>query len=122
MPRKAWEPTDQERDYVRSMAEIGLPQDDIASVIKVAPKTLRLHCRQELDEGAAHGKNAILKRLHAIALKGSTKEAITALIFIAKTRCGFRETNIQELKVQELPAIKTNVRIPDRLKDAFTKD
>jgi hypothetical protein len=51
--RPCWLPSDSDREKIQMMAAIGLPQDKIALVFKVAPKTLRKHCAVELDTGEA---------------------------------------------------------------------
>ena len=75
------------REKVSHLAGLGVPQDDIASIIGCAPKTLRKHFRAELDRGAAEANAIISGCLFAAAKGGNT----TAQIFWMKTRGGWRE-------------------------------
>ena len=53
------EPTPELRHIVQIHATIGTPQDDIAKVLGIDPKTLRLHYRDELDLASAKA-NAVI--------------------------------------------------------------
>ena len=53
MARKPFIVTDAMRERVRSLAGLGVPQVDIARIIRGDPKTLRKHFRDELDRGVA---------------------------------------------------------------------
>ena len=75
------------REKVSHLAGLGVPQDDIASIIGCAPKTLRKHFRAELDRGVAEANAIISGCLFAAAKGGNT----TAQIFWMKTRGGWRE-------------------------------
>ncbi|KKM90279.1 hypothetical protein LCGC14_1240100 [marine sediment metagenome] len=76
------------------MIAVGIPQESVAMVIRdgIDPKTLREHFRHELDTAMikAHGK--IGGKLFAMALAGN----VSALIFIAKTRLGWKEVQVIE--------------------------
>ncbi len=45
-----WEPTDFQRGQVSALAVIGRPHDEIARIVGADPKTLRKHCREQLDD------------------------------------------------------------------------
>jgi hypothetical protein len=49
MGRPAFVPSAEQRREVEIMARYGLPEDDIALVLGIDPKTLRKHFRLELD-------------------------------------------------------------------------
>ncbi len=49
--RPEWAPTEFQRGQVKAWAEAGFTQDDIADRLDTDPKTLRKHCREELDFG-----------------------------------------------------------------------
>jgi len=49
MARPAFAPSAEQRKEVEIMARYGIPEDDIALVLGVDPKTLRKHFRLELD-------------------------------------------------------------------------
>jgi hypothetical protein len=50
-----FEPSDEQRKLAEAMAAYGIPQEDIAKVVGIAPKTLRDHFRHELDTGYLSG-------------------------------------------------------------------
>ena len=73
------------------MAGYGVPESDIARVLASAPKTLRRHCREELDTGQI---KAMAKVAEFPFRKATTEgpQCVTAAIFWMKTRSGWRET------------------------------
>jgi hypothetical protein len=89
------------------MAALGIPQEKIAKVCNVTEKTLRLHCRTELDTAeavanssvgrflydAANGMEPYLKEDGTRGLRyiGVTGATITAAIFWMKTRAHWKE-------------------------------
>lgn len=89
----AHKPTDELRKQVTSAVIAGVQQDTIAKIVGIAPMTLRKHYRDELDYGSDRANSEIAKTLYQQALDGN----VGALIFWAKTRMGWRETNRTEL-------------------------
>ena len=98
MPRSkgqpAFKPTDEERKLVKQMSAEGIPQSNIAMVIRdgIDDKTLRKHFRKELDTAATKANAKIGGTLFNKAVNGDT----SAAIFWAKTRMGWKETSVQE--------------------------
>ena len=92
MTRKAFDVNDAVRERVRSLASVGVRQDDIARIIGCDPKTLRKYCRDELDRGTAEANAEIAGRLFAIAKAGN----VVAQIFWLKTRAHWREREAPE--------------------------
>ena len=86
------EPTPEQRHIVQLHATIGTPQEDIAKVIGIDPKTLRLHYRDELDLASAKANAVVGGALFNKAKAGDT----TAMIFWMKTRAGWKETAVVE--------------------------
>ena len=74
---------------VQAMSQYGVPQEDIASVIGMSVETINKLYRKEYDLGAAMANHEVGRRLYERGVKdGDT----TALIFWAKTRMGWKET------------------------------
>jgi hypothetical protein len=94
MSRPQFAPTDEQRRAVKEMACHGVPQDDIALVIDIAPKTLRLHFRRELDLGSAEANNEVGRSLYKMATSGTN---VAAAIFWMKARAGWREVQVHEV-------------------------
>jgi hypothetical protein len=87
-------PTDEQRRAVRAMAAYGIPQDDIAKVIEIAPKTLRLAFRTELDKAPIEANTKVAQTCYQMAISGQHP---AATFFWLKTRAGWRETDRHEL-------------------------
>lgn len=83
-------PTPQQRMQVETLAAFGIPEDDIARIIPIDPKTLRKHYRDELDLGHAKANAKVAQNLFNIAT-GTGREAVTAAIFWLKARAGWSE-------------------------------
>lgn len=95
--RKAFQPTEADRKVVKAMASYGVPHDAIAGHIinpqtgkPLAPKTLRLHFRAELDAGDAASKALVARTVFRHAT-GKGPGAAAASIFLAKVRLGWKE-------------------------------
>lgn len=98
MPRRrrntAYVPTDPHRNTVKAMAAIGIDQNDMARILKIAPKTLRKHYRDELDLGMIQANAAVGGALFTLATNAGPGQ-VSAAIFWAKTRMGFQEKPTQ---------------------------
>jgi len=81
------EPTAEKKQLVQLHATIGTPQEDIARVLGIDPKTLRKYYRDELDLASAKANATIGGALFNKAKGGDT----AAMIFWMKTRAGWRE-------------------------------
>ena len=69
------------------MAAYGIPETDIAAVLKLDPKTLRKHYREELDLGHTKANPQVAGFLFNAAKSGN----VTAQIFWLKTRARWKE-------------------------------
>jgi hypothetical protein len=87
MSRKPHDPSHESRQLVQLHATIGTPQEVIADILGIDPKTLRKHYRQELDQSTAKANAQIGGALFNKAKGGDT----AAMIFWMKTRAGWRE-------------------------------
>ncbi len=114
----AFEPTEEQRRTVRAMSGYGVPHDDIATLLEVAPKTLRKHFRRELDRGSIEATAKVGQSLFRMATEGGS---VAAAIFWMKARAGWREKHevvvstrpVQDLSDEELAEIVQQGR--DRL-------
>lgn len=80
-----------------AMSQYGVPQEDIACVLGMSVPTLQRLYGEELARGKAIAKQRIGRRLFEKAVnEGDT----TALIFMAKTQLGWRETSRMEVSAQ----------------------
>lgn len=96
--RPRFSPTDRQRQLVEHLAAVGIRQEQIARLLEnphtgrgIDPTTLRIHFREELDGGAVKASFAVLSNLYQMAT-GRGPGAVSAAIFWAKTRCGWRES------------------------------
>jgi hypothetical protein len=83
MARKTFCATDAMRDRVRRLAGVGVPQHDIAAIVGCDEKTLRKHCRIELNRGVAEANAAVASYLFAKVREGN----VTAQIFGRRRDC-----------------------------------
>ncbi|MEO0496825.1 MAG: hypothetical protein AAF141_05565 [Pseudomonadota bacterium] len=93
--RPKYEATDKDRDLVKGMVMIGVPQDHIAKALGISPTTLTKHFRQEIDGGMSVRIAEVANNLFNIAT-GDGAQAVTAAIFIMKTQAGWKETSKHE--------------------------
>ncbi len=101
MARPTFQVTEQQSEQVKTMASLGLRQDDIAKVLNIAAKTLRKHFRKELDTGAIEANTEVAKTCYRMATSGTNT---TATIFWLKARAGWRENApIEEKKEPKTP-------------------
>jgi hypothetical protein len=87
MSRKAHQPDEGHRRQVETMTAYGIPEHDISRVLKIDPKTLRKHYRDELDLGSTKANAQVAGFLFNSARNGN----VTAQIFWLKTRARWKE-------------------------------
>lgn len=92
MPAR-FEATHEQRRMVRAMAAYGIPQLDIACVIGISDKTLRLAFRDELDKAGIEANAKVAEICFKMATSGKVP---AATFFWLKTRAGWREVIRQE--------------------------
>lgn len=117
MPTPEFEPTDEMRERVKALSGYGMPQLDIARLVKnprtekgISLKTLLAHFRDELDDGMAIANAAVAQAAHAQAagrpaeydknknlLRAEVKPVPTMTIYWTKARMGWREPIVHEL-------------------------
>lgn len=91
---KPWEPTKDERRQVEHYVSIGYTQEQIASLMGKSVDSLGRYCGDELKNGALKVNAQIGGKLFQKAMAGDT----ASLIFWAKTRMGWKETQVSEFK------------------------
>ena len=92
---QSFDPTAEQRRTVQVLSGIGVPQEQIALILGVDPKTLRKTCRDDLDRGMAEANTKVAQTLFAMATRGDNT---AATIFWMKARAGWREK--QEVVVE----------------------
>jgi hypothetical protein len=88
--RPAHIPTDKTRDTVESLSGFGIPQDEIARLVGIDPKTLRLYYADQIELGGIKATAKVAQNLFNMACK-PTREGLTAAIFWLKVRAGWSE-------------------------------
>lgn len=103
--RRPHAPTPETRNMVRGFSACGITQDRIATLVKIAPKTLRKHYERELETATDHIVGTVGTGVIAIAINAPSKEhpngkysvrdQLAASFFILRTRGGeaWRETS-----------------------------
>jgi hypothetical protein len=89
MPRPRFKPTSVNRQTVKTLAALGVPQEHIARQVGLrSPKTLRRHFRRELDDGAAEANAKVAQTAYQMATSGKYPWATA---FWLKARAGWND-------------------------------
>jgi len=86
LARPAFSPTPDQRRAAKLMAGFGTPQEQIAQILEIAPRTLRKYFRAELDRGKAEANAKVLQTLFSMA---TSAKNTAATIFWIKTQCAW---------------------------------
>jgi|TARA_R100001082_G_scaffold79259_1_gene46655 hypothetical protein len=86
-------PDDESRKIVEQMAAVGIPQDGIARVIGIDPKTLRKYYEEEITTASIKANAKIGGTLYNKAINGDT----SAAIWWSKARMRWSEKTETEL-------------------------
>ena len=112
----AFAPTDEQRRMVKGMAGLGVPQEGIAVLIDVDPKTLRKYFAPELERGSVEATAKVAQSLFQMATSGQN---VAAAIFWMKARAGWREKH--ELVLSTRPSDQlTDAELMDEIAQART--
>jgi len=116
--RKAFTFTEAERQQVEALSGYGLPQDQIAVLIRdgIGVDALRTHFPNELMRGKAKANGKISQTLFQKAMGGDT----TAMIWWTKTQMRWSEIQKHELTGKDGDAIKTENATYDKLHAILT--
>jgi hypothetical protein len=101
---KPFQPTKEQRDNVEAMTAYGIPQEDIARLIKnpetgerIDTKTLRKYFAEEVETGLAKANAKVASSLYDMATKGDTSGTkLGAAAFWLARRAGWKETSTHE--------------------------
>ena len=88
MGRQRYKPKGERRELVLKLAGLGVPQDQIAMLVKCSPKTLRKHFHGELARGSAEANAQVAGFLFQSAKNGN----VAAQIFWLKSRGRWKES------------------------------
>jgi DNA-binding CsgD family transcriptional regulator len=88
--RPRYHPTEKERKQVRTMAGLGIPQEQIALVIGLSEPTLRKYFRHEIKVGAIEANTQVAASLWRQATHPEKPNAIVG-IYWTKARMGWRD-------------------------------
>ncbi|PBC00883.1 hypothetical protein [Mesorhizobium sp. WSM3860] len=114
MGRASHKPDDASRRQVEALAGYGVPETGIADMVGIDPKTLRKHYRKELRIGHTKANSAVAQSLFRKAT-GEGHQSVTAAIFWAKTRMGWKETVVNEQAGEPIQTItRVIIDAPDR--------
>jgi hypothetical protein len=106
--RRAFRPTDGQRENVEALVGYGIPETEICRLVKnpetgkaIDAKTLRKHFPNEIATGAVKFKSLVANFIAATILgkPGGVKDErarVAAAIFVAKTRLGWSERMLLE--------------------------
>ena len=100
-------PTDEKRAIVRALAKYGVRQYDIAVQIGVTKGTLVKYYSAELDAGMAEAAEGLAKTAYQMAMDGDVR----MMIFLLKTRLGYKETTRVECSGPDGAPIQTEQAI-----------
>jgi hypothetical protein len=114
MARPGHKPDEASRRQVEALAGYGLPETGIADMIGIDPKTLRKHYRHELRIGHTKANSAVAQSLFRKAT-GEGPQSVTAAIFWAKTRMGWKETIVNEHSGDPVQTISRIIVSPPEL-------
>jgi hypothetical protein len=71
MSRPSFQPTEEQRKLVKSLAAVGMRQDQICTVLGLkSPKTLRKYFRQPLSSGLAEAIATVTRTAYEMAISG----------------------------------------------------
>ena len=90
---KKYEPTDENKKLVKTLAAVGITFEDIATKLEISSDTLVKYYKKELDDGRIDANASIGQTLFQQAKNGNT----AAAIFWLKTRARWKETDRHEI-------------------------
>jgi len=102
MSKPLHQPTEKTRAEIIALRSYGVPIKEVAAYIGIDDKTLYKYYREELENSATKANANVGKFLYqaasgqALATGATHSDCVRAAMFWAKTRMGWKETNVQE--------------------------
>jgi hypothetical protein len=102
MSKPLHQPTDKTRAEIVALRSYGVPIKEVAAYIGIDDKTLYKYYRDELENSAIKANANVGKFLYqaasgqALTTGATYSDCVRAAMFWAKTRMGWKETNVQE--------------------------
>ncbi len=117
MSKPLHQPTDKTRAEIIALRSYGVPIKEVAAYIGIDDKTLYKYYREELENSAIKANANVGKFLYqaasgqALATGATHSDCVRAAMFWAKTRMGWKETNVQEVKMADEPIAKVTIEV-----------
>lgn len=102
MSKPLHQPTEKTRAEIVALRSYGVPIKEVAAYIGIDDKTLYKYYREELENSAIKANANVGKFLYqaasgqALTTGATYSDCVRAAMFWAKTRMGWKETNVQE--------------------------
>tara|TARA_Y100001938_G_C8071304_1_gene423249 strand:- start:922 stop:1305 length:384 start_codon:yes stop_codon:yes gene_type:complete len=88
--------SDEHTRLIIQLSGLGIPHEQICSILDISKPTLYKYYGEELVKGKAQANAKISENLFRIAT-GTGREAVTACIFWLKTQCNWTEKQVFEV-------------------------
>ena len=117
MSKPLHQPTDKTRAEIIALRSYGVPIKEVAAYIGIDDKTLYKYYREELENSATKANANVGKFLYqaasgqALTTGATYSDCVRAAMFWAKTRMGWKETNVQEVKMADEPIAKVQIEV-----------
>ena len=111
------QPTEKTRAEIIALRSYGVPIKEVAAYIGIDDKTLYKYYRDELENSAIKANANVGKFLYqaasgqALTTGATYSDCVRAAMFWAKTRMGWKETNVQEVKMADEPIAKVTIEV-----------
>jgi len=105
-------PTEKTRKTVKKLCRVGYPQEDVAKVLKIAPKTLRKYYEDEIELSSLIATGKVANVLYKLCMEGN----LSAVTFWMKTRGKWRESDNKDIKEEAmilLAAVRAGAKMSD---------
>ena len=117
MSKPLHQPTEKTRAEIVALRSYGVPIKEVAAYIGIDDKTLYKYYREELENSAIKANANVGKFLYqaasgqALTTGATHSDCVRAAMFWAKTRMGWKETNVQEVKMADEPIAKVTIEV-----------